>query len=108
MKSLYQGPYLGYHSAKNNAWHWLFGQPQLLLNLSPELSVGAHECDLVADGLDEVVVAGDGAGDHRELAPVVAHQDGEHGGHLVLQAGRQLQLQTLLGLKEAHGSRTRG
>ena len=72
-----------------------------LQHFSPELSVGAHERDLVADGLDEVVVAGDGAGHHRELAPVVADQDGEHGGHLVLQARRQLQLQTLLGLKGA-------
>ena len=86
----------------------VFLEYPLRLHLSPELSVGAHECDLVADGLNEVVVAGDGAGHHRELAPVVADQDGEHGGHLVLQARRQLQLQTLLGLKETQGSRTRG
>ena len=66
---------------------------------SPELLLGSHEGDLVPDGLDEVVVSGDGARHHRELPPVVPHEDGEHGGHLVLQARRQLQLQPLLGLK---------
>ena len=71
----------------------------LIAHCSPEFLLGPHEGDLVPDGLDEAVVAGDGARHHRELAPVVPDEDGEHGGHLVLQARRELQLQTLLRLK---------
>ena len=66
---------------------------------SPEFLLGSHERDLVPDGLDEVVVSRDGARHHGELPPVVPHEDGEHGGHLMLQTRRQLQLQPLLGLK---------
>ena len=49
--------------------------------------------DGLAHGLDEVVVAGDLRGDHGELVPLVALQHGQHRGGLVLQRGRQLQLQ---------------
>ena len=70
-----------------------------MTGISPELVMVSHVSHPVPDGLDEVVVAGDLAGDDGELLPVVPDQDGEHGGHLVLQARRQLQLKPRLGLK---------
>lgn len=51
-----------------------------------------HDNDPLAHGLHKVVVAGDLRSDNRELMPLVAFEDAEHGGRLVVQRGGQLQL----------------
>ena len=66
----------------------------------PELVMVPHVRHPVPDGLDEVVMSCNLAGDDGELLPVVPDQDGEHGGHLVLQAGSELELKPRLRLKQ--------
>jgi hypothetical protein len=51
----------------------------------------------LSDCLNKIIVPRDLAGDNRELVPLVPLQDTQHGGDLVFQRWRQLQLKTRLG-----------
>lgn len=63
-------------------------------DLLPLFELHLHLLSLVAHGSRELVIAGDLWRHNGEAVPVVAEQDGEHGGGLVVDGGRQLQPQT--------------
>ena len=78
-------------------------QVHQILGLGPQHRVQQREfesllglADTLAHRLDEVVMAGDLGRDDAELVPLVALEDAEHGGCLVLDRRGQLQVQATL------------
>ena len=59
---------------------------------SPKFLSRFHVSHSVPDCLNEVVMSGNFAGNHRELLPVVPDEDWKHGSNLVLKTGRKLEL----------------
>jgi hypothetical protein len=55
-----------------------------------------HFCDPLPNSLYEVVMSRYLAGDYRELVPLIAFQDAQHGGGLVFQRRGKLQLEARL------------
>jgi hypothetical protein len=64
--------------------------------LSYLLEVWLHLHHPLPDCLNKIIVPRDLAGDDRELMPFIPLQDTQHGGSLVFQRRRQLQLKTQL------------